>query len=177
MRCARTSSRRPMSGVPCFPARSQRSDEVSLTGREQNRVAPVSHRTRRRRDSPLVCCHTANLGLPHTLRVSPAVALERVERAGAQGALALSFCVRATPPYVTSTHGSDCRLHRSKAARDSSAPSVHRCGAFMRNEPSSRTSVHAAASCSPGLSRTTLHSRRGSFAAMHALGTVAPFEA
>lgn len=93
-------------------------------------MAPVSRRTRRRRDNPRACCHTAGLGLPHTLRDSLAVALERDERAGAQGALALSFCVRATPPYVTGTHGSDCRQHRSKAARDSSAPSVHRCGAL-----------------------------------------------
>lgn len=171
MRCVRTTSRRPMSGVPWFPARSQRSDELPHRARTEPGGTGLSPYKTAERQPARVLPHVGSRPPAHAACLTRGRSRKRRAR-GCAGCARFELLRPGNAP-VCDEHTRErlpaAPLKSGQGLFGSLGPPLRR---FVRNEPSSRTSVHAAASCSPGLSRTTLHSRRGSFAAMHALGTV-----
>lgn len=160
-----------MSGVPWFPARSQRSDELPHRARTEPGGTGLSPYKTAERQPACVFPHGGSRPPAHAACLTRGRSRKRRAR-GCAGCARFELLRPGNAP-VCDGHTRErlpaAPLKSGQGLFGSLGPPLRR---FLRNEPSSRTSVRAAASCPPGLSQTTLHSRRGSFAAMHALGTV-----
>jgi len=159
-----------MSGVPCSPARSQRGDELPHRARTEPGGTGLPPYETAKRQPACVFPH----GGPRPPAHAACLTRGRSRKSRARGCAGCARFELLRPGNAPVCDGHTrerlpaAPLKSGQGLFGSLGPPLRR---FVRNEPSSRTSVHAAASCPPGLSRTTLHSRRGSFAAMHALGT------